>query len=321
MEQWRRATILQWNNLPPLPMPQYDVMRSQSRKGRLFVTACVATGLSVIHASVILGGLSLPVSQIILLAAWTEAVVALFCLVQVQRLDPGVIERSEERCSPLPQVVRERILEGQSLTGLTNIDDHDHGSFCVRCLLWRRAGEKAHHCSICQRCTTNFDHHCHVLGCCIAGKALAGNMGYFRVLDAMAWSGLTTACLAMFMATVEALGWESLAKVCIVLCIGIQIITHSSVKLGFSLQRAMTADPPLHRSTDCDLESFSIVVEEQGALHDARKRRVAQLCSRKLLQSVAERSRLRHDGRAQFAQRCHSVDLGELLENQQRAEV
>ena len=82
---------------------------------------------------------------------------------------------------PIPQgQVREQLLKGQRPTGfLGNVHDQRLGSYCTRCLVWRRNDEQAHHCSICQRCVTNFDHHCGVFGRCIAGDGFGGKF-FFR---------------------------------------------------------------------------------------------------------------------------------------------
>jgi len=87
-------------------------------------------------------------------AVWTAAIGALVCLTGLMFGDPGVITRSEERCKPIPHgLIRKQLLAGQGLSSaIRNYDDPTHGSYCVRCLIWRRAADKAHHCSICQRC-------------------------------------------------------------------------------------------------------------------------------------------------------------------------
>ena len=76
---------------------------------------------------------------------------------------------------PLPASVRTRLEAKQSLAGMENICHSTNGRiFCVRCLIWRppdgTAGD-VHHCSICQRCVVQHDHHCGVYGVCIAGRS------------------------------------------------------------------------------------------------------------------------------------------------------
>jgi len=120
--------------------------------------------------------------------------------------DPGVVRRSEGTCFPLPEAVANLLSQGESLQGLQNIAC-DSRTFCVRCLVWRPDGSKAHHCRVCQRCVVDFDHHCVVFGRCIAGKGFwqrkymmprfigGGNMDYFCGLAAMGLAGPVT-CIA-----------------------------------------------------------------------------------------------------------------------------
>ena len=49
--------------------------------------------------------------------------------------------------------------------------------------------------SQCQRCSLDFDHHCHILGSCIRGRGVRGNILPFRLLLASMPVGLI-ACLA-----------------------------------------------------------------------------------------------------------------------------
>ena len=102
---------------------------------------------------------------------------------------------------PIPQgQVREQLLKGQRPTGfLGNVHDQRLGSYCTRCLVWRRNDEQAHHCSICQRCVTNFDHHCGVFGRCIAGDGFGGNMGYFKTIIGLGALGIVTALASVML--------------------------------------------------------------------------------------------------------------------------
>ena len=153
-----------------------------------------------------------PISIALLVTVYIESAVALFCLWGLMCGDPGVVQRTQESCFPLPEYVihqykKHRVEPGQPIGDGRNLQDDERGTYCVRCMVWRNpvAGKpdcctrwlvehggcapccdfppkKGHHCRTCQRCVLDFDHHCGVFGRCIAGRGFAGNMGYFKVI-------------------------------------------------------------------------------------------------------------------------------------------
>lgn len=202
------ALRLDWINFPPLPTPNQAAMRQQCLGGFSMITGIVLACLAATHAAAYYGGLSGPASLLLVLSVWTWAFAALWCLRGVQLGDPGVICRSEERCTPVPAaavrwvatstaqtwVLGSRcslglagaaIMESLPLPAPTlrllgrflmhgpgplpnntdNMWDENHGSYCTRCLVWRRRSEKAHHCSTVWSDTPirNTSHCCHPL--------------------------------------------------------------------------------------------------------------------------------------------------------------
>lgn len=122
-----------------------------------------------------------------------EAALALLCLERILRGDPGVIKRTPATTRPVPRDVADRIRSGRSLDDLTrNITDPRRGSYCVRCLVWRDATKKCHHCRVCARCVVDFDHHCGFYGRCIAGTSRSGNMPYFVLIGVVGYAALFT---------------------------------------------------------------------------------------------------------------------------------
>lgn len=196
------------DELPPLPPPDRKRQRAEQSGGMALVLSIVAANVVVMH------GFALPVGHISDFWWWTffglnltEVLVALACFAGVLIGDAGVIRRSAASCFPLPEPVATRLRAGQPLDGqLQNIEDDEHGTYCVRCLVWRpppvmsggfpfsvRRQKQAHHCSVCNRCVGEFDHHCGVLGRCIAGSGCRGNMVYFIGLICVGWlGGMTT---------------------------------------------------------------------------------------------------------------------------------
>mmetsp|Transcript_76382 Transcript_76382/g.212183 ORF Transcript_76382/g.212183 Transcript_76382/m.212183 type:complete len:249 (-) Transcript_76382:71-817(-) len=109
----------------------------------------------------------------------------------------GEIRRSAANSHPIPDVVAERLRRHKSMDGLANVEgpsgSETHGSFCVRCLLWRPPdgyrGTRLvvhHHCRTCQRCFACFDHHCDFFGRCI----VSANMPCKWLVIVMGWIGV-----------------------------------------------------------------------------------------------------------------------------------
>uniref|UniRef100_A0A7S2GJH6 Palmitoyltransferase n=1 Tax=Haptolina brevifila TaxID=156173 RepID=A0A7S2GJH6_9EUKA len=200
-------------DLPPLPTPNLSVQRSESTTGCTVVLVIIGLCVGFPNAVTASQGWKWPGPNepwdgqaIGLTILYSEAVIALICLLGLMFGDPGVLKRSPERCFPLPEQVANRLRTGQSLVGLDNVYEDGH-VYCVRCCVWRTmpVGKAryrdvdVHHCSVCQRCVRHFDHHCGVFGRCIAGNGLGGNMGYFKVILLMAFAGIVT-CFATVLA-------------------------------------------------------------------------------------------------------------------------
>ena len=188
------------STLPPLPTPD-ERQRTEATFGCALVIG-LCTCFAGITNGIALGPLaSLPPG------AWWAAVVlinlevvlALIALAGLMFGDPGVIKRGAHTCAPFPPAVAASLRGGQALP-MSNVIDGDR-SYCMRCLVWRskrqgRLGMLApHHCSTCQRCVKDFDHHCGVFGRCIAGSGLQGNYKYFCALPILGNGGAFT-CVA-----------------------------------------------------------------------------------------------------------------------------
>ena len=160
--------------------------------------------------------------------------------------DPGEVRRTPETLTPMPQEVEEKLRAGEALSGLQNIKGEGEESYCVRCLVWRRpkpveeacvpcasfvmcakmcaemlgggvdVAQPAHHCSTCERCVLNFDHHCGFFGRCIA----EGNMLYFRTMLTMGIVGPSSVLLFVPFTIGFAFGWVALVALAVLLGIG-----------------------------------------------------------------------------------------------------
>jgi len=124
---------------------------------------------------------------------WAEAVTAVLGTLYIVFAGAGVIKRSPNTCYPMPPEVEERLRRRETTEGMENIKGNSQrgmpdGTYCVRCLVWRKQDQKAHHCNTCQRCVTGFDHHCGVFGRCI----VLGNMPCFMYVIGMLFAGMVT---------------------------------------------------------------------------------------------------------------------------------
>jgi hypothetical protein len=140
----------------------------------------------------------------------TQSVIAQVCIVLVASgMLTTNLMRSPKVCFPLPPSADVALVNSwrQQHTGSHASRSPKVGSnprvealqssYCMRCFLWRPDRLKVHHCSICQRCTPHFDHHCRLLGVCIGGTYWPprGNRLAFRLLMLVqtSWFGTVAA--------------------------------------------------------------------------------------------------------------------------------
>lgn len=88
---------LHWMALPPLPTRKSSEMRSQACGGITVVLFIIGMCVSGAHFFTLKAEGTFPVVLNILV--WTEAVVALLCLLGLMFGDPGEIKRSEANCT------------------------------------------------------------------------------------------------------------------------------------------------------------------------------------------------------------------------------
>ena len=194
--------------LPPLPQPARCDLCCERAIGKFVVGMLITMFVGITYAASMQSSIAhSDAAKFCRALIYLEAVVAISCLVLLQYFGSlFAVRRSPERCFPLPDLIVQRMqsLDSRSydgsvtralqlaVGGLGNIADPEkiRGVYCVRCFCWR--AEDAHHCSECQRCTEDFDHHCGVLGCCVGGRGCTGNMWQFTSLLLMAAAGLIT---------------------------------------------------------------------------------------------------------------------------------
>merc|ERR1719440_1731288 len=76
-------------------------------------------------------------------------------------------------------------------------------NYCEKCQLWKPP--RAHHCSVCNRCTLRMDHHCPFYGNCIGVR----NHGHFALVYVFAMIGLTYS-LVMCWSVLSTTSWNTI---------------------------------------------------------------------------------------------------------------
>ena len=185
--------------LPPLPPPATRTLRLQKAIGLLCVGFIISglfigTELTLSTYRPASAGLAHKI-HIMGIVQVVGAFACLFALLTDVLSTP--LRRSTAACLPLPEAVRLVLHKGEPLQGMANVHDEQSGrTFCTRCLLWRDATSvtHAHHCSLCQRCFEDHDHHCFFLGVCVAGTIYPpkGNMPVFTLQLLFAFTGVLT---------------------------------------------------------------------------------------------------------------------------------
>ena len=173
--------------LPPIPPAADGAQQCERVAGLVVVCGVSVTLLGITHGVVIQHGDLSPLARsVCLLGMYSATIVALGCWGSLMIIDPGQIPRNSVTCYPQPAAVEERLRQGLGVGQMRNVvcKEGSGRTFCTRCLVWR-PDNSSHHCRTCGRCVHEFDHHCGVLGVCIAG----GNFKYFQGLVGAAITG------------------------------------------------------------------------------------------------------------------------------------
>ena len=198
--------------LPKFPKPERCSLCCERSLGTFVVSMLVGMFVSITYII----STSTPdvsasaASRLCRIMIFSEAAIAYSCLWILQWCNGCFfVRRTPQTCFPIPDELARNLRHvaqedagvapasvttalKEAASGMSNVRDPDgvRGVYCVRCFVWR--DEEGHHCSECQRCTNEFDHHCGVLGCCVGGGGLRGNMWAFTTLLSMAAAGLVT---------------------------------------------------------------------------------------------------------------------------------
>lgn len=199
--------------LPPMRAPDLCSRRFQGFTGCSILSAASAVCIALIR----IGAAKFPDDWDPLASAFchlasAEALLALACYVGVIFVDCPVLERSPENCSPIPWTVVSVLIKGEPLGSLRKNLVVEGRTYCVRCFVWRGAPSerieqdsnlvlptrsRIHHCLTCRRCVKHFDHHCGILGRCIAGTGVQGNLVWYKLLLGMGYVGIFTALVSL----------------------------------------------------------------------------------------------------------------------------
>jgi len=123
-------------------------------------------------------GLNLLTGLVVLFAALTSYhhVCAVFC-------NPGILTQGHPMAGTAPTGTSPNALVGDTV-------------WCCTCRIYRPP--RASHCSHCDVCILEFDHHCGVLGCCVGQYNLRHFMGFAYFIACLAWSLLSCVVFIQF---------------------------------------------------------------------------------------------------------------------------
>lgn len=157
------STAIHVRGPPVLSNPKYSV--------RFLGPGILAT------VTVVLGGIGVGLTEPVLedktmvVVLGISVIFALICMSLVVFVDPGMIKWEGE---PEPDEETRLRTENPSVHSYTTREREDENGdkvqdrWCRTCKLWRPP--RASHCATCNRCFARFDHHCPVLGTCIAAR-------------------------------------------------------------------------------------------------------------------------------------------------------
>jgi hypothetical protein len=130
--------------MPPLPSPNLGTMRREAALGSAVVASICGGCITVGHLGAHLLGDETPAGAALLALIYAQAVLALGCLAGLLLGDPGAVTRGAASQLPVPAEVAARLAAGEPLDGLANVENANHGSYCVRCCVWRPPPEVLH---------------------------------------------------------------------------------------------------------------------------------------------------------------------------------